>query len=139
MVVSSVPYVTEDEIPIDSPPHNIRQLFVTKNLVLCNEVQKTFCEIRNATRCKSMDKTGEKAVPEKFDDFKNDEFPVFLTSKKLLLMIDGSLPNPFFKRDSSGKLLVGVQNDNLRVFNWDNLLNTDANRNWSDLKKDFLL
>ena len=110
-----VSYVTEDEIPIDSRPHNIRQLFVTKNLVLCNEVQKTFCEMRNATRNTAMENTGEKAIPERFDDFQNDEFPVFLTSKKLLLIIDGSLPNPFFKRDSSGKLLVRVQNHNTRV------------------------
>ena len=63
-----------------------------------------------------MENTGEKPVPEKFDDFQNDDFPVFLTSKKLLMMIDASLPNPFFKRDSSGKLLVSVQNYSTRVF-----------------------
>ena len=108
--------LTEDETPRESQPHNIRQLFVTKNLVLCNEVQKTFCEMRNATRSTAMENTGEKTVPEKFDDFQNDDFPVFLTSKKLLMMIDGSLPNPFFKRDSSGKLLVSVQNYSTRVF-----------------------
>lgn len=110
-----VSYVTEDENPLDSPPHNIRQLFVTKNLVLCNEVQKTFCEMRNATRNTAMENKGEKAVPERLDDFQNDDFPVFLTSKKLLMMIDGSLPNPFFKRDSSGKLLVSFQNHTMIV------------------------
>lgn len=72
--------------------------------------------MRNATRNTAMENTGEKPVPEKFDDFQNDDFPVFLTSKKLLMMIDASLPNPFFKRDSSGKLLVSVQNYSTRLF-----------------------
>lgn len=115
-VFQSASNLTEVEIPPESQPHNIRQLFVTKNLVLCNEVQKTFCEMRNATRNTSTVNTGEKPVPEKFDDFHNDDFPVFLTSKKLLMMIDASLPNPFFKRDSSGKLLVSVQNYSTRLF-----------------------
>ncbi|XP_062576553.1 TPR and ankyrin repeat-containing protein 1-like [Saccostrea cucullata] len=88
---------------------NLQQMFITKNLVLCNEVQKCFRELRNASEI------GSKIVPRdyhplpaKFQDLQNDQFPVFTTSRRLLLTLDASLPDPFFKRDSSGNILVDV-------------------------------
>ncbi|XP_062605690.1 TPR and ankyrin repeat-containing protein 1-like [Saccostrea cucullata] len=96
---------TEDNIEYN----HIRQLFITKNMVLCNEVQKCFRELRNASRIGSKRVTNdERPLPAKLQDLQNDQFPVFTTSRKLLLMLDASLPDSFFKRDSSGNLLSEV-------------------------------
>ncbi len=37
------------------------------------------------------------------DELSSEDFPLFLTVKRLLFMIDASTDFPFFSRDSSGQ------------------------------------
>ncbi|XP_062604974.1 TPR and ankyrin repeat-containing protein 1-like [Saccostrea cucullata] len=87
----------------------IRQIFITKNLVLCNEVRKTFYGIQNASSFESGRTTRVGiTLPSRFQDLQNVHFPIFTTSRKLLLMIDASLPNPFFRRDEQGNIKADI-------------------------------
>lgn len=99
----------EDELTQHNVEKNLfRQLFITKNLVLCNEVQKTFSEMRNSLDVSHFPTVmaGEQTIPPRLQDLQNSNFPLFMTSRKLLLMLDGSLPDPFFRRDASGNIVV---------------------------------
>lgn len=99
----------EDELTQHNVEKNLfRQLFITKNLVLCNEVQKTFSEMRNSLDDSHVPTVtaAEQTIPPRLQDLQNSHFPLFLTSRKLLLMLDGSLPDPYFRRDESGNIVV---------------------------------
>lgn len=106
--------LTQDNVKKET----FRQLFITKNLVLCNEVQKTFSEMRNSLDDNNMPavSAAEETIPPRLLDLQNIHFPLFLTSRKLLLMLDGSLPDPFFRRDASGNIVVrNIQYVNKRL------------------------
>lgn len=106
--------LTQDDVE----KKTFRQLFITKNLVLCNEVQKTFSEMRNSLDDNNLPavSAAEETIPPRLQDLQNSHFPLFLTSRKLLLMLDGSLPDPFFRRDASGNIVVrNIQYVNKRL------------------------
>lgn len=109
----------ENELTHDNVEKNsFRQLFITKNLVLCNEVQKTFSEMRNSLDDNQLQavSAAEDTIPLSLQDLQNSHFPLFLTSRKLLLLLDGSLPDPFFRRDASGNIVVrNIQYVNKRL------------------------
>ncbi|XP_065937230.1 TPR and ankyrin repeat-containing protein 1 isoform X2 [Magallana gigas] len=98
--------LTQDDVE----KKTFRQLFITKNLVLCNEVQKTFSEMRNSLDDNNLPavSAAEETIPPRLQDLQNSHFPLFLTSRKLLLMLDGSLPDPFFRRDASGNIVDDI-------------------------------
>lgn len=100
--------IEDDLTQHDVEKNPFRQLFITKNLVLCNEVQKTFSEMRNSLDVSHFPTVmaGEQTIPPRLQDLQNSHFPLFMTSRKLLLMLDGSLPDPFFRRDASGNIVV---------------------------------
>ncbi|XP_039699307.1 TPR and ankyrin repeat-containing protein 1 isoform X2 [Pteropus medius] len=100
---------------------HLHQIFVTKNHVLCQEVQRNFIELSKSTKATSHYKPLEPNV-HKLQDLKDENFPLFVTSKQLLLLLDASLPKPFFLRNEDGSLkrtIVGwsVQED-LTISNW---------------------
>lgn len=82
---------------------HLHQIFVTKNHVLCQEVQRNFIELS-----KSAKATGHYRPPEpsahRLQDLRDENFPLFVTSKQLLLLLDASLPRPFFLRNEDGSL-----------------------------------
>ncbi|KAH9510298.1 hypothetical protein Btru_042705 [Bulinus truncatus] len=85
---------------------HLHQLFVTKNPVLCAEVEKNF--IRLCQTSASLQQRVQKR--EKFahclEDTLEESYPLFLTSKQLLLMLDASVSgSPFFPRDENLKPL----------------------------------
>nr|XP_058146756.1 TPR and ankyrin repeat-containing protein 1 isoform X2 [Dasypus novemcinctus] len=82
---------------------HLHQVFVTKNHVLCCEVQRNFIELSKSTKATSHYKPLEPNV-HKLQDLKDENFPLFVTSKQLLLLLDASLPNPFFLRNEDGSL-----------------------------------
>ncbi|XP_006869247.1 PREDICTED: TPR and ankyrin repeat-containing protein 1 [Chrysochloris asiatica] len=87
-------------------PHqleHLHQIFVTKNHVLCQEVQRNFIELSKSTKATSHYKPLEPSV-HRLQDLKDENFPLFVTSKQLLLLLDASLPNPFFLRNEDGSL-----------------------------------
>uniref|UniRef100_UPI00398F2E9E TPR and ankyrin repeat-containing protein 1-like n=1 Tax=Pristiophorus japonicus TaxID=55135 RepID=UPI00398F2E9E len=94
---------------------HLHQIFVTKNHVLCQEVLKSFMELSKSTKATGHFKPLEPTIY-RLQDIKDENFPLFITSKQLLLLIDASLPEPFFPRNEDGSLkrnIVGwsVQED----------------------------
>lgn len=45
------------------------------------------------------------SLPPSMNYVREEDFPMFLTVRRLIFMIDGSLSNPFFARDSSGNVI----------------------------------
>ncbi|XP_046368823.1 TPR and ankyrin repeat-containing protein 1-like [Haliotis rufescens] len=99
---------------ITDPDTHIHQLFLTKNNVLCTEVHKHFMELcrgQMATR-RHAHKASED-LPPRLQDIDDLSYPLFLTSKQYLLMLDASLgPSYFFQREPDGTLSV-------RIDGWD--------------------
>ncbi|KAM5280423.1 TPR and ankyrin repeat-containing protein 1 isoform 2-T2 [Ctenodactylus gundi] len=105
-------------------PHqleHLHQIFVTKNHVLCQEVQRNFIELSKSTKATSHYKPVEPNV-HRLQDLKDENFPLFVTSKQLLLLLDASLPKPFFLRNEDGSLkrtIVGWSTqEELTIPNW---------------------
>eukprot|EP00069_Balaena_mysticetus_P001718 bmy_15542T0 len=100
---------------------HLHQIFVTKNHVLCQEVQRNFIELSKSTKATSHYKPLEPSV-HKLQDLRDENFPLFVTSKQLLLLLDASLPKPFFLRNEDGSLkrsIVGwSMQEELTVTNW---------------------
>ncbi|NXY88396.1 TRNK1 protein, partial [Alcedo cyanopectus] len=100
---------------------HLHQIFVTKNAVLCQEVQKNFIELSKSSKVTSHFKPLEPNV-HKLQDIKDENFPLFVTSKQLLLLLDASMPDPFFPRNEDGSLkktIVGWSpQDDLVVPHW---------------------
>lgn len=82
---------------------HLHQIFVTKNHVLCQEVQKNFIELSKSSKPTSHFKPLEANVY-RLQDVKDENFPLFVTSKQLLLLLDASMPEPFFLRNEDGSL-----------------------------------
>lgn len=100
----------EDDLDFGEYDH-LHQIFVTKNPVLCTEVHKNFYEL-----CHACDETADhvetegQEIPSRLQDVEDLCYPLFLTSKQLLMMLDGSLGKPyFFERNEDGSLGVTVQ------------------------------
>ncbi|NXH15878.1 TRNK1 protein, partial [Bucco capensis] len=100
---------------------HLHQIFVTKNPVLCQEVQKNFIELSKSSKVTSHFKPLDPGI-HKLQDIKDEHFPLFVTSKQLLLLLDASLPDPFFPRNDDGSLkriIVGWSaQEDLVIPNW---------------------
>ena len=90
---------------------HLHQVFITKNAVLCKEVQKNFIELSQAcfSTQNEVDNQQSSSVY-KFDQLEEQTWPLFICSRDWLLMLDASLPGqPFFPRDEDGKLERSVK------------------------------
>lgn len=100
---------------------HLHQIFVTKNPVLCQEVQRNFIELSKSSKVTSHFKPLEPNV-HKLQDIKDENFPLFVTSKQLLLLLDASMPDPFFPRNEDGSLIRTIvgwsPQEDLVVPNW---------------------
>ncbi|NXP52019.1 TRNK1 protein, partial [Heliornis fulica] len=121
---------------------HLHQIFVTKNPVLCQEVQKNFIELSKSSKVTSHFKPLEPNV-HKLQDIKDENFPLFITSKQLLLLLDASMPDPFFPRNEDGSLkrvIVGWSpQEDLVVPNWqdeDEEGNVEAEHNDDEAPED---
>jgi hypothetical protein len=48
---------------------------------------------------------GQLNMPEVYSKLKSKHFPLFTTIQKLIFMLDGTLRNSYFTRDSDGRIL----------------------------------
>ncbi|XP_068863754.1 TPR and ankyrin repeat-containing protein 1 [Aphelocoma coerulescens] len=100
---------------------HLHQIFVTKNPVLCREVQRNFIELSKSSKVTSHFKPLDPNI-HRLQDIKDENFPLFVTSKQLLLLLDASMPDPFFPRNEDGSLkrvIVGWSpQEDLVVPNW---------------------
>ena len=89
---------------------HLRQLFITKNPVLCDEVKKNFQRLSHACPAAAARVAFENEVlPDKLNDINPLAFPLFVNSKEWLLFLDASLPGePFFAKDEEGHLLTPI-------------------------------
>ena len=100
----------EDDVPGNSNGpcmyEHLHQVFITKNTVLCSEVEKNFKDLCRA--CPAAEQRlqfEERPNPKKIQDVAEEEWPLFLNSRDWLLMLDASLPGEtFFKRADDGTL-----------------------------------
>ena len=100
---------------------HLHQAFITKNAVLCKEVQKNFIELNQACFSTRNDVDYQQSSPVyKFDQLEEEAWPLFICARDWLLMLDASLPGkPFFQRNEDGKLERtvkgwGAENNNLQ-------------------------
>ena len=100
----------EDDVPGNSNGpcmyEHLHQIFITKNTVLCSEVEKNFKDLCQA--CPAAEQRlqfNDRPTPKKIQDVAEEEWPLFLNSRDWLLMLDASLPGEtFFKRAEDGTL-----------------------------------
>ena len=90
---------------------HLHQVFITKNTVLCSEVEKNFKELCHACPAAEHRQPFEdQPIPTKIQDVDEEAWPLFVNSRDWLLMLDASLPGePFFKRAADGSLLRKIE------------------------------
>ncbi|XP_040289344.1 TPR and ankyrin repeat-containing protein 1 isoform X2 [Bufo bufo] len=115
------------EDPVENPVEleHYHPIFITKNHVLCQEVQRNFLELSKSTKATSSYEPPEPNVY-KLQDLKDENYPLFITSQQLLVLLDASMPDPFFPRNEDGSLKRSIAGwstlDNIDVLD---LLNDD--------------
>nr|XP_056713031.1 TPR and ankyrin repeat-containing protein 1 [Euleptes europaea] len=100
---------------------HLHQVFITKNHVLCQEVQRNFTELSKSAKATDHFKPLEANVY-RLQDVKDENFPLFLTSKQWFLLLDASMPDPFFHRNEDGSLKRFITGwsakDDCLISNW---------------------
>ena len=88
---------------------DLHQVFVTKSPYLCREVKRRFYDFVSSHNLMQNIKDLEHApLPSSLNDAM---FPLFVTSRDFLLLMDSSLrSNSYFKRKKNGKLLDRIAN-----------------------------
>ncbi|XP_018413297.1 PREDICTED: TPR and ankyrin repeat-containing protein 1 [Nanorana parkeri] len=99
--------VTSSDNEEDTKLEHYHPIFVTKNHVLCQEVQRNFLELSKSAKATSNFKPIEPNVY-KLQDIKDENFPLFITSQQLLLLLDASMPDPLFPRNEDGSLKKSI-------------------------------
>lgn len=86
---------------------HLHQIFITKNNVLCSEVEKNFKELCHACPvAQHRIPFEDQSLPAKMQDVAAEAWPLFVNSRDWLLMLDASLPGKtFFNRAEDGSLL----------------------------------
>ncbi|XP_077978099.1 TPR and ankyrin repeat-containing protein 1-like [Glandiceps talaboti] len=93
-----------------TPMDHLHQIFITKNAVLCSEVQKNFRELSHASEAANDHVEVENnPVPYRLQDAHQAQYPLFLNSRQWLLILDASLPDPYFPRKDDGSLKKQVK------------------------------
>lgn len=86
---------------------HLHQVFITKNPVLCTEVQKNFSELSHACpAAREHVESEDTPLPSRIQDIDDAAWPLFITSRDWLLLLDASLPGcEFFPRADDGSLM----------------------------------
>lgn len=95
----------EDQGALDY--EHLHQVFITKNPVLCSEVQKNFSELSHACpAAREHVESEDTPLPSRIQDVDDAAWPLFINSRDWLLLLDASLPGcEFFPRADDGSLL----------------------------------
>ena len=97
---------------IEEPGYeHLHQVFITKNAVLCSEVQRNFHNLsRGCVATRHHSEYQRLSSVNKFDQLQEQAWPLFVCSRDWLLILDASLPQPaFFTRNDIGELLLSVK------------------------------
>ncbi|KAM5158269.1 TPR and ankyrin repeat-containing protein 1 [Mantella aurantiaca] len=99
--------VASSDVEEDPKLEHYHPIFITKNHVLCQEVQRNFLELSKSAKATSNFKPIEPKIY-KLQDIQDENFPLFITSQQLLLLLDASMPDPFFPRNEDGSLKKSI-------------------------------
>ncbi|XP_064647106.1 TPR and ankyrin repeat-containing protein 1-like isoform X2 [Lineus longissimus] len=94
--------VSEDEDTCD----HLHQVFITKNPVLCTEISKNFKYLSHGCReAKPHVDVEDEPLPNRLQLAHECAYPLFVTSKQFLVLLDASLPEPhYFPRNEDGSV-----------------------------------
>ena len=105
---------------------HLRQIFITKNPILCHEIKKLFTEMSHGCDIFTAEfhQRHSSPPPKRWQDLNDATCPLFLTLRQFLEILDASLPEPYFfsrHRDFSLKAQMESWNElsaaNLMVSN----------------------
>ena len=90
---------------------HLHQIFITKNTVLCSEVERNFNELSRAFSAGEQRlRFEDQPTPARIQDVAEEKWPLFVSSRDWLLMLDASLPGEtFFKRTEDGSLALKIE------------------------------
>ena len=94
---------------------HLRQIFITKNPILCNEVKKMFTEMSRGCDIFTAEFHQQHSLPppKRWQDLSDATCPLFVTLRQFLEILDASLPEPyFFSRDPDFSLKTQIENWN---------------------------
>ena len=89
----------------------LRQVFVTKNYVLCSRLRKQFFAFAATEPCAEVHmQSKDEIIPQNLMDVANESYPLFLTARQFYVLLDYSLQdkNYFFKRDEEGNMMEKI-------------------------------
>ena len=107
---------------------NLYQVFITKSPVLCSQVKKHFEKLINGHPELQKKWANPTIVPCKSltEYYSRKDFPIFVTSRQFLLILDSTLPgDPFFDRDEKRNITVKICNSDYNQDSNPDLLFTD--------------
>lgn len=92
-----------DSETLENVEHHLRQVFITKNGVLCSEVRKSFRAFMigdgiAAEHCVLEDTD----LPNRLQDLSEKQYPLFITAKYFWLMLDATLGAPYYFERNPG-------------------------------------
>ncbi|XP_052678700.1 uncharacterized protein LOC128159600 isoform X4 [Crassostrea angulata] len=90
-------YSEENQLRQIDPEEGLRQLFVTKNPILCSEAERNFIELRKSSSVeKNFSPSEIKTSYETLQEIGEKGYPLFLTYKQLIELLDVSIGPPFY-------------------------------------------
>lgn len=100
----------EMAVTVDDCDH-LHQVFVTKSSYLCHEVKRRFYDLVSShdSLWKQFHTFEKLPLPSSLHD-KDISFPLFITSRNLLILMDGSLNDKSFFRRKNGKVVDIIKN-----------------------------
>ena len=112
----------------ESELEHLHQVFITKNYVLCAQMKKRFYDMAASYQHLTYHLEYENmSDPIDLESVHNMAYPLFMTSRQFLLLLDSSLDAgmPFFPRNKDGTLAVKISSSDFDHENPDNLLDID--------------
>ena len=97
----------EEEVEEKDECEHIRQLMVTKNEVLVSEIKNNFRELCQGNFPET--ETVENHQYSKIEEIPPERYPLFITTKDLLILLDGSLDgDTFFRREENNQMADNI-------------------------------
>ncbi len=95
----------------DSGLEHLHQVFITKNYILCAQMKKRFFDMAASSKL-AVDHMAfeDERLPHNIAEINDLAYPLFLTSRQFLLLLDNSLGDGknYFPREPDGSLAVKV-------------------------------
>ena len=113
---------------VESEFEHLHQIFVTKNYVLCSQMKKRFYDMAASYPHLTHHLEYESQTdPIDLMSVHNMAYPLFLTSRQFLLILDASLENgtPFFPRNKDRSIAVNITSSDYNNENPDTFLDIE--------------